>query len=222
MSAKPRLLIEFSVGLLLVGLFLTAFSGCESEPPVHKMSPDEFRSSCNPEGICDGSPGASMIADGYDVCLCVETGKVYRKLRLSDQSYFETRIVNQEWTGLRAGTQVSYGNGKKGTVASDVIGCQVHLKIKNISPMTRHIHPPVYLIGEDELPIQEFHIKEDKSLADFPKEGIPLKPNEVMEITFDSAMGSMDEYKHSNAFYIAGRCWKLPLEPLRVKDVKFK
>jgi len=74
----------------------------------------------------------------------------------------------------------------------------LRLKIKNISPMTQLIHAPVYLLGEDESPIQQFHIKEDKSLADFPKEGIPLKPNEVMEITFDSAMGSLNAHATSD------------------------
>jgi hypothetical protein len=222
MSAKLGLFIEFSVGLFMAGFLLVLFSGCESEPPVHKMSRDEFRSSCNPKGICKGSAGASMIADGYDVCLCVDTGKIYRKLSLSDQSYFKTSIVNQKWTGIRAGTKVSYNDGEKGTVASNVIGSEVRLRIENISTTTQHIQPPFYLVGEDELPIQEFYIKEDKLAGDLPKQGISLKSKEVIEITFASAMGSADEYKHSNDFYIAGRCWKLQLEPFNVKSVDYE
>ncbi len=212
---------SFWTKLAIFGLSLPIFTGCESEPPIRDMTANEFMRSCNEEGICDGSTGVSWADGPYLICRCLESGKTYRKLAIDGQSKFKADIVSQKWTGIKAGTRISDNRGQS-TVERDVFGSEVRLNITNTSSEKAYIYPPVYLAGEDELPIQPFRVRKGKNVSDLPKQGLLLEPNETKLITFDSAMGSIDEYENSDIFYIVSSDWKIELAPLRTRDITFK
>ncbi len=221
MPAERYFSCSFGGTLLIFASMFLASTGCESEPPIRQMSAEAFMTSCNAEGICDGSTGVSWADGPYLICRCLESGKTYRKFTIDGQSEFRAEVVSQKWTGLKAGAKVSFNNGQV-VVEHDVFGSEVSLTVTNTSSQRAHIYPPVYLVGEDELPIQLFRLRDGKTVSDFPKDGLALEPNETRLITFDSVMGPMDAYEDSDLFYIASSEWKLELDPLRAGDIKFK
>jgi len=221
MSVERYLCCSLWVHLVFFCPFLLATTGCESEPPLREMTANEFMTTCNAEGICDGSTGVSWADGPYLICRCLESGKTYRKFTIDIQSKFKADIVSQKWTGLKAGTKVSFNDGL-GAVEHDVFGSEVSLNVTNTSSQRAHIFPPVYLVGEDELPIQIFRLREGEIVSDLPKEGLPVEPNETRLITFDSVMGPMDAYENSGLFYIACSDWKVELKPIRSGDISYK
>jgi len=136
-------------------------------------------------------------------------------------------ILEQEWTGLAAGSKVFSGDGKELTIAHDLAKLQVGLQVDGTgtSDSIFDIRGPTTLVGQDGQVVARLRV-----LEVWPSQGdvnqlraIQVKGNQSVRIELQSKLTNLTELQSASPLFVEfpAHGWRLQVIALPERDVLF-
>jgi hypothetical protein len=136
-----------------------------------------------------------------------------------------TKIVEQKWSGIAAGTKVTVSKGREATIKEDVAALYFSITVENPRASSFALRPPVHLVGQNGKQVSRFRLQSaTPPVGDIKSlDAIEVPGEQSILLEFECTLKGFADLRSASPLFIEfpSHGWQLKTDPLPSRDVLY-